>query len=77
MDNIESQIISIFQGFDVDLINIDENISLIESGIIDSMSFINALLEIEEIFNVEIDFENVEIESITSIKGLLNYLNSV
>ncbi len=77
MDTLYSQIIEIFNQNGIDLTNIDENTSLIESGIIDSMMFVNILLEIEEKYNVEIDFENIEMSSITTIKGLCNHIDSI
>ena len=67
----------IFTANNIDISNIDENKSLIESGIIDSMTYVNILLEIEDSLNIEIDFENVDLASIVSINGLCNYINSL
>lgn len=77
MDTIRQTIKDIFTANNIDISNIDENKSLIESGIIDSMTYVNILLELEESLNIEIDFENVDLSSIVSIKGLYNYINSL
>lgn len=77
MDTIRQTIKDIFTANNIDISNIDENKSLIESGIIDSMTYVNILLEIEDSLNIEIDFENVDLTSIVSINGLCNYINSL
>lgn len=77
MDTIRQTIKDIFTANNIDISNIDENKSLIESGIIDSMTYVNILLEIEDSLNIEIDFENVDLASIVSINGLCNYINSL
>lgn len=51
----------------------DEN--FIESGAIDSLSFIEIIEELENRFNKTIDFDKVEPEKLTSIKGLKEYFN--
>lgn len=77
MDTIRQTIKDIFTANNIDISNIDENKSLIESGIIDSMTYVNILLEIEASLNIEIDFENIDLASIVSIKGLCDYINSL
>ena len=77
MDTVRQTIKDIFTANNIDISNIDENKSLIESGIIDSMTYVNILLEIEDSLNIEIDFENVDLASIVSINGLCNYINSL
>lgn len=77
MDTIRQTIKDIFTANNIDISTVDENTSLIESGIVDSMTYVNILLELEESLNIEIDFENVDLSSIVSIKGLYNYINSL
>lgn len=77
MDTVKQKIRDIFTLNSVDISTVDENKSLIESGIVDSMTYVNILLELEESLNIEIDFENVDLSSIVSIKGLYNYINSL
>lgn len=77
MDNIKQTIKDIFASNNIDISNIDEDKSLIESGIVDSMTFVNILLEIEESLNIEIDFEKVDLASIVSIDGLVSYINTL
>ncbi len=77
MDTVKQKIRDIFTLNSVDISTVDENTSLIESGIVDSMTYVNILLELEESLNIEIDFEKVDLSSIVSIKGLYNYINSL
>lgn len=77
MDTIRQTIKDIFTANNIDISNIDENKSLIESGIVDSMTYVNILLELEESLNIEIDFENVDLASIVSIKGLYDYIDNL
>ena len=77
MDTIRQTIKDIFTANNIDISNIDENKSLIESGIIDSMTYVNILLEIEDSLNIEIDFENIDLASIVSIKGLYDYIDNL
>lgn len=77
MNNIKQQIIEIFKNHNINISAVDEEKSLIEAGIIDSMTFVNILLEIEESLNIEIDFEKVDLASIVSINGLCFYIESL
>lgn len=77
MDNIQDKITNIFKTYQVDINNVDSNKSLIESGIIDSMAFANILLEIEDVFGIELDFEHIDMVSITSVTGLIEYIKTV
>lgn len=67
---IKDLIYKIFADNSINLNNVDENDSLISKGIVDSMAFVNILLAIEEELNIEIDFENIDINSIVTIKSL-------
>lgn len=77
MDNIKKIVLKIFQDNSVDILSIPENQSLIETGKVDSMTFVNILLEIEEALDIEIDFEKVDINSIVSLEGLLTYISTL
>lgn len=77
MNTVKQTIKDIFTSNNIDISNIDENKSLIESGIVDSMTYVNILLEIEDSLNIEIDFEKVDLASIVSINGLVSYINTL
>ena len=77
MNTVKQTIKDIFTSNNIDISNIDEDKSLIESGIVDSMTFVNLLLEIEDSLNIEIDFEKVDLASIVSIDGLVSYINTL
>ena len=46
--------------------------NLVQTGILDSMQFIELVALIEKKFNVEIDFENESPNSFTTLSGLSN-----
>lgn len=76
-NDIRKIIYKIFEQNDISLQNINENISLISSGIVDSMTFVNILLAIEEELNIEIDFENIDINSIVTINSLCDAVSKI
>ncbi|AOT07455.1 phosphopantetheine-binding protein [Pseudoalteromonas luteoviolacea] len=54
-------------------INKDE--SLITAGLLDSMDFITMLMNLENTFDIDIDFEDVDPVSFTAINGLVKLLS--
>lgn len=76
-NNIKDLIYKIFAENNIDLNNINEDTSLISSGIIDSMAFVNILLAIEEELDIEIDFENIDFDSIVTINSLYNTISKI
>ncbi|TPH17146.1 acyl carrier protein [Litorilituus lipolyticus] len=50
--------------------SLDENLNLIEHGILDSLDFISMLMELEMKFGLDLDFEDVDPITFTSIQGL-------
>jgi len=55
--------------------DIEEN--LIENNIIDSIDFIYIISEIENRFNVNIDFLEIEPSKITTVKGLWELIDEL
>ena len=53
-----------------DDIYIDEDVDLIESGIINSLSFITLITDLEEQYNIEIDFDELDPSEYTIISNL-------
>ena len=76
-NDIRKIIYKIFEQNDISLQNINENTSLISNGIVDSMTFVNILLAIEEELNIEIDFENIDINSIVAINSLCDTVSKI
>ena len=69
-NNIKDVIYKIFAENNIDINNVNGSVSLISSGILDSMTFVNILLSIEDELNIEIYFENIDINSIVTIDSL-------
>lgn len=44
---------------------------LIESRVLTSLSLINLLTELEDKWNIDFKFEEIELESLTTIKGIV------
>ena len=76
-NDIRKIIYKIFEQNDISLQNINENTSLISNGIVDSMTFVNILLAIEEELNIEIDFGNIDINSIVTINSLCDTVSKI
>lgn len=75
--NISQNIKNILINNNVDINSIDNNTMLVSAGILDSITFVNILLEIEECFNIEIDFEDEDFNNLTTLEGLTNTVSSL
>lgn len=75
--NIKEIIFKIFAENNINIDNINEDDSLIAKGILDSMAFVNILLTIEEELDIEIDFENIDINSIVTINSLCDTVSKI
>jgi len=64
------------QMLDLDESDIDLSVSLIEQGILDSMSFMEFIVDLENKFSVEIDFGNLEPNEFTSINNMCKIINN-
>ncbi len=50
--------------------DVDENTSLLTQGVYDSMAFIEFIAKIEEYFDIELDFEELDASDFTSVEQL-------
>lgn len=66
LDKVENKIGSEAAG------SLCHNQSLITLGVFDSLDFISVIMELENSFEVDIDFENIDPEKFTSISGLID-----
>ena len=57
-------------------IDIDNKNSLLEQGILDSISFLEFMIEIESQFNIELDFSELDPSEFTSIDKILKLSNN-
>jgi methoxymalonate biosynthesis acyl carrier protein len=48
--------------------------NLFESGIVDSLAFVNLLLEIENRFDIHVTLENLELENFQSIEAIAAFI---
>ncbi|MCK4361582.1 MAG: acyl carrier protein [Bacteroidales bacterium] len=60
------------EQFGIDKSEIKNDFDLVQSGLLDSMSFVDLVTEMEKYFTIEIDFEEAFDESkLTKINGLI------
>lgn len=55
--------------------DIDTKESLLNQGILDSMSFLEFTVDIESTFNIEFDFSELDPSEFTSIDNLIDLIN--
>ena len=53
---------------------ITDNFDLLDGGLIDSLGILELITAIEDHFEIEIDFENLDAEEFTIIGSLCNYI---
>jgi acyl carrier protein len=56
--------------------NLDLDKSLLEQGVIDSISFLEFIVELESVFDIEIDFSELDPNEFTSIKSLVKLIGN-
>lgn len=74
---VYERITAILKNRGVDTENIDKDADFIASGIMDSMAFVNMLLEIENELGIEIDFADMDMDKIGSLNALAAYAESL
>lgn len=55
---------------------IDENASLLDEVGLDSLQLINFILRVEDEFDIEIDFENLDQDRLASVKAFADFVKS-
>lgn len=60
-------------GFDIEL---DDDMSLIDSGLLDSMSIVRVVQQIQDTFDIDLDFADITLENFDSIKVLTPFIES-
>ncbi len=50
---------------------LDDDYNLMDSGLFDSVAFIQLITDVEETFDVELNFDDLDPEEFTSLGGLL------
>lgn len=61
----------------IDLSTIKDDLNLVETGLIDSVKFLEIVSVLEEDYGMEIDFLTVDVAQMTSINGLVEVFSSV
>jgi len=61
-------------GLGLNPLNISDDFDLITEGVIDSLAFLDLVTAIEEEFQLEIDFDEIDAEEMTIIGPLCQYI---
>lgn len=67
------QEVIISAGFDIEL---DDDMSLIDSGLLDSMSIVRVVQQIQDAFDIDLDFADITLENFDSINVLTPFIES-
>lgn len=73
MDKIREEVLKLLKDINEDL-NYEEETILVGSGLIDSMQVMNLVTEICDVFNVEIDADDVNAENFNSLDDIVNMI---
>lgn len=57
-------------------IEVDDDMSLIEGGLLDSMSIVKLVQELQQTFDIDIDFSDITITNFDSVKLLTEYVEA-
>jgi len=57
-------------------IEVDDELSLVEGGLLDSMSIVKLVQELQQAFDIDIDFSDITISNFDSIKVLTEYVEA-
>ncbi len=80
MSDIRSAVIGAIErthqmGADFDLSTVDQDISLIEIGVLDSLAFVNLVLELEAQTNAFVSLGDIDPFEHTSVNGLISFFS--
>lgn len=56
-------------------ITVDDDMSLIDGGLLDSMSIVKLVQELQQAFDIDIDFSDITISNFDSITALKQYVD--
>lgn len=80
MNNVEKVIIDCLvdiTGLDEDSLIDAKKLNVFENGILDSLSLVNLMSELEEKLNIEIDFSKLKQEDFSSIESIINAIEKM
>lgn len=75
-DEVYKKISEIFKNYNINIENIDKNVSIIENNITDSITFVNILLEIEDTLQLTINFDEIDMDKLVYFNNLIEYINA-
>lgn len=76
-DDVLVKLAEVFKNYNIDIDNVDKSRSLIESNVIDSITFVNMLLDIEDNLGVLINFDEIDMEKLVYIDNLIEHIKSI
>ena len=58
-------------------IEVDDEMSLVESGLLDSMSIVKLVQELQQTFDIDIDFADITVNNFDSVIALNKYVEAM
>jgi len=55
-------------------IEVDDDMSLIDGGLLDSMSIVKLVQELQQAFDIDIDFSDITVSNFDSVNALSQYV---
>lgn len=74
--DIEEQLIRCIKQYSNEGVEFDENTDLLGDKILSSYGFMNVLVELEQMAEKELDFEEIDITQMCSVKGMLDIITN-
>ncbi len=68
---IEAHLQARLRDLNVDSIDVTRDLNMIDTGVLDSMGFIELVADIEDTFDVEVDLEAYRPEELSLVSGLM------
>jgi len=75
MSSIQDEIIQFFdEELNIEVPSVDTD--LVEEGLLDSLTFVQLLFHFEQQYGIEMDLEELEIDTLRSVERIANFLMS-
>jgi acyl carrier protein len=72
VEGVEGRVLGILRnGLDAE---VALDLDVIQSGLLDSLNFVDLMVRLEEVFEVQIDVEDVELEDFRTARSIAQYL---
>lgn len=75
INKVKELIVEVLENSEIGAEDIADSANIIEDIGLDSLQLINLLLRTEDEFGIEVDFDNLEMECISSVQAFCDFIN--